>query len=75
MAMSDSDLMTYSLIGNKLIYLQGPTLNFWDFKEDAWACIEVPDDTEHVSLLRACISLPIFGAVYRRKDSHTTLLP
>ncbi len=52
-AETDSDIMTfdYSLLGNKLIYLQGPTLNVWDFKEDAWACIEVPDDIEHAGLL------------------------
>jgi len=52
MAMSDSDSMIYdySLLGNKIIYRQGPTLNAWDFMEDAWASIEVPDDSEHVCL-------------------------
>ena len=79
MALSDYDFMTfdYSLIGNKLIFLQLSTFNVWDFTEDAWACVEVPDDSKHVGLLtkRDSISLLIFGAVYRRKNSHITLLP
>ena len=41
----------YSLIGNKLIFLRLLTFNVWDFTEDAWACVEVPDDVQHVGLL------------------------